>query len=165
MSQDGDESKKQKIEKKFSIQLVELAMSEELESHEIALVLGLLLKKLDLSRKKTLKFLSKCGVSDPQVLASLGDSGLLNLSPIEIIDLIATSTSNLTEYMAKIEDCLEQKLLSLSDEDTIEAVRTCAVCFDCCFHYLFWNVLAYLTGTVLSSLFALLKHFLQLSIR
>jgi hypothetical protein len=128
MDSDNDENLNSKDKgkvkacKKFSIALIRQAVTSGWEDHEIANLLLLIFKELELDNLKLLKFLQKCNVCTPIVLQCLVDSDI-NFSSSQIITAMFDQTDDTDSFIKAIGVSFEQELLDATDDETLEAVR------------------------------------------
>eukprot|EP00596_Hydrurales_sp_CCMP1899_P005562 CAMPEP_0119049646 /NCGR_PEP_ID=MMETSP1177-20130426/65715_1 /TAXON_ID=2985 /ORGANISM="Ochromonas sp, Strain CCMP1899" /LENGTH=418 /DNA_ID=CAMNT_0007027139 /DNA_START=83 /DNA_END=1336 /DNA_ORIENTATION=- len=127
MDSDNDENLNSKDKgkvkacKKFSIALIRQAVTSGWEDHEIANLLLLIYKELELDNLKLLKFLQKCNVCTPIVLQCLVDSDI-NFSSSQIITAMFDQTDDTDSFIKAIGVSFEQELLDATDDETLEAM-------------------------------------------
>jgi hypothetical protein len=121
----GADREGKKLCKRFSADLVQLAMDSEWEDHELSRLIILIAKQLNFASKgsKVLKFLTQCQACKPIVLMSLLDEGI-ELTVSQIIYGIYGQAANVEAFTSTIGEGLEQGLFSLKDEDTVESVSS-----------------------------------------
>lgn len=111
-----------KAEKKFSMALIERSKELEWEEHDIARLVLLISKERELDSNKTLKLLQRCEVCTPIVLATLADEDYV-FSSSQLIGALYDQAGHVDKFIQVIEDSLEQGLLNITDDGTIDAVR------------------------------------------
>jgi hypothetical protein len=127
MDSDNDENlntkdkTKVKTCKKFSISLIRQSVISGWEDHEIANLLVLVSKELDLDNLKLLKLIQKCNVCNPIVLQCLVDSDI-SFSASQIITAMFDQTDDTDSFIKAIGVSFEQGLLNGTDDETLEAV-------------------------------------------
>jgi len=118
----------EKIAKKFGLALCEQAVASEWEAEALARLMGLMMRELDLSKRRRFKFLEKCVVGGkPQVLGTMIDEQSVNLSAGEICSLMVTQAEGeqgnpAERFCVLLEESLEAQLFNLEDCDTIEVI-------------------------------------------
>lgn len=112
-----------RAQKKFSMALIQQAVECEWEEHEIARLVLLITKERGLDSQKTLKLLQRCQVCTPIVLTSLAEAeDSFEFSSSQLIGALYDQAGHVDKFIQVIEDSLEQGLLNIMDEGTIEAV-------------------------------------------
>lgn len=147
------EKAKFKACKKFSIALIRQAGATSWEEHEIASLVLLVAKELELDNLKTLKLLQKCNVCTPVVIQCLVDNDI-TFSPSQIINAILDQTDDTDSFIKAIGVCFEQELLDGTDDETLIAVSITGY-----YTLLLKLSLSFLSCTVSNSLFV---QYLQL---
>lgn len=111
-----------KANKKFSMALIERSKEQEWEEHDIARLVLLISRERELDSNKTLKLLQRCEVCTPIVLATLADEDY-EFSSAQLIGALYDQAGHVDKFIQVIEDSLEQGLLNITDDGTIDAVR------------------------------------------
>lgn len=110
-----------KAYKKFSMALIERSKELEWEEHDIARLVLLITKERELDCNKTLKLIQRCEVCTPIILATLADEDFVFPSP-QLIGALYDQAGHVDKFIQVIEDSLEQGLLHITDDGTIDAV-------------------------------------------
>jgi hypothetical protein len=111
-----------KANKKFSMALIERSKELEWEEHDIARLVLLISKERELDSNKILKLLQRGEVCTPIVLATLADEDYV-FSSSQLIGALYDQAGHVDKFIQVIEDSLEQGLLNITDDGTIDAVR------------------------------------------
>ena len=110
-----------KGKKKFSVSLIRQAVSCAWEDHDIARLIILIAKERQLSNEKTFQLVQSGGVCTPVVLSTLADEDYM-ISATQMIGAMYDQAEFVDQFIEVIGDSLEQNLLDLNDDKTIEAV-------------------------------------------
>lgn len=110
-----------KAYKKFSMALIQRSKELEWEDHDIARLVLLITKERELDCNKTLKLMQRCEVCTPIILATLADEDYVFPSP-QLIGALYDQAGHVDKFIQVIEDSLEQGLLNITDDGTIDAV-------------------------------------------
>ena len=85
------------------------------ESHEIASFLKLILDELEITKsKKIFKFLVKCKVENPMILADLADKDIV-LDLQQIMHILFSECPDAQSQLGRLEDALEQGVVGICD--------------------------------------------------
>jgi hypothetical protein len=115
--------KSKKICKAFAMDLLQGAEEAGWEDGELAQLIVLIAKQLCFfdKPKKILSYLSKCSIMKPTVIARLTDEGV-EFSANQIIFSLFSGSVNIDAFISTIGESLEQGLLRVHDENTIDSV-------------------------------------------
>mmetsp|Transcript_3853 Transcript_3853/g.5998 ORF Transcript_3853/g.5998 Transcript_3853/m.5998 type:complete len:417 (+) Transcript_3853:52-1302(+) len=114
--------KTRKVERKFALSILEEAKNSDWEDHELAKLIFLISGKMGLSNKKLLKFLRKSSVCTTDLLACLGDGGVV-FPAKTALSLLKAKAKDSRHMSSLITQGIDHGIFNPCNSDLIEALR------------------------------------------
>jgi hypothetical protein len=125
----GKQSKTRKICRHFSSDLLVRAVRYEWEPEQIADLVLLVAKEMNLDSPQILRMIRKKRIACPRLLSYLSDRLDLGLSLSDVTSAFLVSAGSMPAFIAMVEEALEMELIRLDSPDSINEVSLICLIF------------------------------------